>query len=57
MYNSVEIDFFALVILPKRLVVFIRPEEVTGQSYRIPEKKVCQDLEEATLIETLGAWM
>lgn len=57
MYTDKEIDFFALVVLPKRLVVFMRPEDVVSQTQRFKTDEVNEDLELISLERTLGAWL
>ena len=55
-YSVSEIDFFALVVLPKRVVSFVLPNEAKS-TFSIREDKATSQYEEQTLRDVLGIYL
>tara|TARA_A200000159_G_scaffold39141_2_gene35654 strand:+ start:428 stop:772 length:345 start_codon:yes stop_codon:yes gene_type:complete len=55
-YGSSEVDFFALVVLPKRAVFFLSNEDATGTCY-IKESDATPERELETLHDVLGEYL
>jgi len=56
-YKTSECHFFALVILPERLVIFEKIERVQTLIYRIKEADLSRTLEEQSIQHALGEWL
>lgn len=57
LYGDGELHFFALVILPLRLVIFEKLKGVNAAIYRIKESDASRSLEERSLQHVLGEWL
>lgn len=57
-YTTEEVDFFAFVILPKRLCFFELAKDVCGKlSHRIPKLSATPENEKESIKKTLGYWI
>lgn len=56
MYDDTEVDFFALVVLPKRIVTFLSKADATGQFY-LREADATPEKEQKTLVDVLGSYI
>lgn len=57
LYRPEDCHFFALVILPKRIVIFEKTEQVKSRIHRIKEADVSSILEEQSIQHALGEWL
>jgi len=57
LYKRDDVHFFALVILPERIVIFEKAEDVLVPIYRVKENDVSNTLEEQSLQHALGEWL
>lgn len=56
-YLKSDVDFFALVILPLRMCIFLDVSDITGPTYRIPTNKLDLDIENKSLNKVLGNYI
>ena len=56
-YLKSDVDFFALVILPLRICIFLDVSDITGPTYRIPTNKLDLDIENKSLNKVLGNYI